>query len=78
MDVVDEVKKIKKKEQELYKFILQQFLDLEEFKKSFSSSIAKTVDLKLEEIDIVLSNSFGFGGCNASLLFHIWICNRSC
>ena len=55
MDVVDEVKKIKKKEQELYKFILQQFLDLEEFKKSFSSSIAKTVDTKLEQIDKVLS-----------------------
>ena len=29
MDVVEELKKIKKKEQELYKFILQQFLDLE-------------------------------------------------
>ena len=55
MNVVDEVNKIKKKEQELYKFILQQFLDLEEFKKSFSSSIAKTVDTKLEEIDKVLS-----------------------
>jgi len=55
MNVVDEVNKIKKKEQELYKFILQQFLDLEEFKKSFSSSIAKTVDTKLEQIDKVLS-----------------------
>jgi len=54
MNVVDEVNKIKKKEQELYKFILQQFLDLEEFKKSFSSSIAKTVDTKLEQIDKVL------------------------
>ena len=55
MNVVDEVNKIKKKEQELYKFILQQFLDLEEFKKSFSSSIAKTVDTKLEQIDNILS-----------------------
>ena len=55
MNVVDEVNKIKKKEQELYKFILQQFLDLEEFKKSFSSSIAKTVDTKLEQIDKVLA-----------------------
>ena len=54
MDVVEELKKIKKKEQELYKFILQQFLDLEEFKKSFSSSIAKTVDTKLEQIDKIL------------------------
>ena len=54
MNVVDEVNKIKKKEQELYKFILQQFLDLEEFKKSFSSSIAKTVDTKLEQIDNIL------------------------
>jgi hypothetical protein len=55
MDVIEELKKIKKKEQELYKFILQQFLDLEEFKKSFSSSIAKTVDTKLDQIDKVLS-----------------------
>ena len=54
MDVVEELKKIKKKEQELYKFILQQFLDLEEFKKSFSNSIAKTVDVKLEQIDEAL------------------------
>ncbi len=57
MNVVDEVNKIKKKEQELYKFILQQFLDLEEFKKSFSSSIAKTVDTKLEQIDKILSKT---------------------
>ena len=40
----EELRKIKKKEQELYKFILQQFLDLEEYKKSFSANISKNVD----------------------------------
>ena len=40
----EELRKIKKKEQELYKFILQQFLDLEEYKKSFSATISKNVD----------------------------------
>jgi len=61
----DELKKIKKKEQELYKFILQQFLDLEEFKKSFSTSIAKTVDSKLALVDETLTSlnvKSGVGG----------------
>ena len=40
----DELRKIKKKEQELYKFILQQFLDLEEYKKGFASSISNNID----------------------------------
>jgi hypothetical protein len=40
----EELRKIKKKEQDLYKFILQQFLDLEEYKKSFSANISKNVD----------------------------------
>ena len=40
----EELRKIKKKEQDLYKFILQQFLDLEEYKKSFSTNISKNVD----------------------------------
>ena len=40
----EELRKIKKKEQDLYKFILQQFLDLEEYKKSFSEKISKNVD----------------------------------
>jgi hypothetical protein len=40
----EELRKIKKKEQDLYKFILQQFLDLEEYKKSFSGNISKNVD----------------------------------
>ena len=39
-----ELQKIKKKEQDLYKFILQQFLDLEEYKKSFSDKLSKKVD----------------------------------
>jgi len=55
-DLNEELKKIKKKEQELYKFILQQFLDLEEFKKGFSNSIAKTVDLKLQQVEEALTN----------------------
>ena len=40
----EELRKIKKKEQDLYKFILQQFLDLEEYKKSFSANISRNVD----------------------------------
>lgn len=52
----DELKKIKKKEQELYKFILQQFLDLEDFKKGFSQTIAKTVDAKITQVEEALSN----------------------
>jgi hypothetical protein len=40
----EELRKIKKKEQDLYKFILQQFLDLEEYKKSFSDKISKNID----------------------------------
>ena len=55
-DFNDELKKIKKKEQELYKFILQQFLDLEEFKKSFSSSVAKTVDSRIATLDEAIKN----------------------
>jgi len=52
----DELKKIKKKEQELYKFILQQFLDLEDFKKGFSQTIAKTVDTKIAQVDEAVTN----------------------
>ena len=44
-----ELQKIKKKEQELYKFILQQFLDLEDYKKSFSQKISKNVDEIIKE-----------------------------
>ncbi len=52
----EELKKIKKKEQELYKFILQQFLDLEDFKKGFSQTIAKTVDTKIAQVDEAVLN----------------------
>ena len=45
----EELRKIKKKEQDLYKFILQQFLDLEEYKKSFSQKISKNVDEILKD-----------------------------
>jgi hypothetical protein len=44
-----ELQKIKKKEQDLYKFILQQFLDLEEYKKSFSDKLSKKVDEILKD-----------------------------
>ena len=49
MDVVEELKKIKKKEQELYKFILQQFLDLEEFKKHNFEKALIDAFMKLDE-----------------------------
>ena len=45
----EELRKIKKKEQDLYKFILQQFLDLEDYKKSFSQKISKNVDEILKD-----------------------------
>lgn len=37
----EELRKIKKKEQDLYKFILQQFLDLEEYKNHFHRKFPK-------------------------------------
>ena len=57
----EELRKIKKKEQDLYKFILQQFLDLEDYKKSFSDKISKNVDeiIKAKFGDL---NTSGAGG----------------
>ena len=49
-DLNVELKKIKKKEQELYKFILQQFMDLENYKKNFSSKISSEVENIINEI----------------------------
>ena len=50
-----EIKKIKKKEQELYKFILDQFLELEEFKKKFAAKIKSDVDKKVELIENMIN-----------------------
>jgi hypothetical protein len=50
-----ELKKMKKKEQELYKFILNQFLELEEFKKKFSNKIKIDVDKKVEHIEQMIN-----------------------
>ena len=50
-----EIKKIKKKEQELYKFILQQFLELEEFKKKFSIKLKSDVDKKIDHLEEIVS-----------------------
>jgi len=57
----EELRKIKKKEQDLYKFILQQFLDLEEYKKSFSANISKNVDDILKDKLGNLNVSVGSG-----------------
>ena len=46
----EELRKIKKKEQDLYKFILQQFLDLEDYKKSFSDKISEFCEAKYRNL----------------------------
>lgn len=50
-----ELKKMKKKEQELYKFILNQFLELEEFKKKFTNKIKSEVDKKIEHVQTMIN-----------------------